>query len=179
MAAPYSAERGAVSLTFLRRFYDTRVKPAELAAEGGCEFSTDTVVKRFIMRDAWDSGDGGCARRMVERLQPGEVWGGPESGTDMCERLVLPAPGCLCRQVCGWGQRAPSEPAPRVALPPPFQTRFFISHAFGNPLGAMLEVLESHFRSAGATPDRVFVWLDGVPPRLRAPPAARLPRAAT
>ena len=33
----------------------------------------------------------------------------------------------------------------------------------------MLEVLESHFRSAGATLDRVFVWLDGALAPLAAP----------
>ena len=95
MAEPYSAERDAVSLTFLRRFYDTRVRPEEQAV-GGAHFSTDTAVKRVIMRDSWDAGDG-RARRMAELLQPGERWAGPESGTDMCaQRAAAPgSPGLL------------------------------------------------------------------------------------
>lgn len=97
MAAPYSAERDAVSLSFLRRFYDGRVKPLEQAA--GQAFSTDMVVKLVIMREAWDAA-GGRARRMVELLEPSQRWAGPASGTDMYGRprpwlpLLLVARGC-------------------------------------------------------------------------------------
>lgn len=72
---PYAAERDAVSLSFLRSFYDREVRPLEDAA-GGRALSTDDVAKRVIMRGAWTEADG-RARRFAELLEASQRWAGP------------------------------------------------------------------------------------------------------
>ena len=83
---PYNAAQDAVSLTFLRRFYDQHVAPLD-GMKGGHPTTTDAVAKTIIMRHTWDTGAGagrGRARRYAEILEPKQLWPGPESGTDMC-----------------------------------------------------------------------------------------------
>ena len=182
---PYNAAQDAVSLTFLRQFYDQHVKPLD-GVEGGHMTTTDSVAKTLIMRHTWDTRDGtgrGRARRYAEILEPKQLWPGPESGTDMCvpaKSVASDSPPCFLN--------------PRPGIDSPFR-RFFISHAFLNPFCLLLEVLESHFRAAGAMFENVYVWLDGAPchvcaacliTRLRRPlrwaqfsPSTRLTRAST
>ena len=78
---PYEAERDALSLAFLRRFYDSQVAPLELQ-RGGEKLTTDQVAKEVIMRRTWDEGDS-RARRFVALAEPEDKWAGPDSGTDM------------------------------------------------------------------------------------------------
>ena len=83
---PYNAAQDAVSLTFLRQFYDQHVAPLD-GVKGGHLTTTEAVAKTLIMRHTWDTGAGtgrGRARRYAEILAPKQLWPGPESGTDMC-----------------------------------------------------------------------------------------------
>lgn len=77
---PYLAERDAVSLAFLRSFYDAHVRAADSDENG--HKNTDWVARNVVMRETWDEASG-RARRFAELLEPAQRWPGPESGKDM------------------------------------------------------------------------------------------------
>ena len=88
-AAPHlhSAAHGAISLAYLLQFYQKDVIPLEEARPGQV-VSTDTIVKRVIMRKTWEgseqeSPDSGQVLRYTELLEPKHLWPGPGSGRDM------------------------------------------------------------------------------------------------
>ena len=85
---PYKAEYNAVSLSYLRRFYNAFVKERDDAAKAACRkgsvpklTTTDEVAKEIIMAVTWDM-ETGRALRFADTMELDDLWGGPGSGRD-------------------------------------------------------------------------------------------------